>query len=82
MEYRILQLYSKDAGKREAKLIFDVGQGTQDLGFRSEVDILFTAAPAAKVVFRVKDTDGNTMMAGVPDSRRIAAGVSRRRRNV
>ncbi len=58
VEYRILQLYSKDAGKREAKLIFDVGQGTQDLGFRSEVDILFTAAPAAKVVFRVKDVDG------------------------
>ena len=64
VEYRILQLYSKDAGKREAKLIFDVGQGTQDLGFRSEVDILFTAAPAAKVVFRVKDTDGKTTTAG------------------
>lgn len=64
VEYRILQLYSKDAGKREAKLIFDVGQGTQDLGFRSEVDILFTAAPAAKVVFRVKDTDGKPTTAG------------------
>jgi hypothetical protein len=58
LEYRILQIYSKDAGKREAKLIFDVGQGTQDLGFRSEVDILFTATPAAKVTFRIKDTDG------------------------
>lgn len=64
LEYRILQLYSKDAGKREAKLVFDVGQGTQDLGFRSEVDILFTAAPAAKVVFRVKDTDGKATTAG------------------
>ncbi|MBM3787314.1 MAG: hypothetical protein FJW30_23390 [Acidobacteria bacterium] len=58
VEYRILQLYSKDAGKREAKLMFDVGQGSQDLGFRSEVDILFTATAAAKVVFRVRDTDG------------------------
>ena len=64
LEYRILQLYSKDAGKREAKLIFDVGQGTQDLGFRSEVDILFTAVPAAKIVFRVKDVDGKTTTAG------------------
>src|SRR5205085_2803018 len=64
VEYRILQLYSKDAGKREAKLIFDVGQGTQDLGFRSEVDILFTAVPAAKVVFRVKDVDGKPTTAG------------------
>lgn len=55
LEYRILQIYSKDPGKREAKLAFDVGQGTQDLGFRNEVDILFTAVPAAKVTLRVLD---------------------------
>ncbi|HZO58006.1 MAG TPA: CehA/McbA family metallohydrolase [Bryobacteraceae bacterium] len=55
VEYRILQIYSKDAGKREAKLSFDAGQGTQDLGFRSEVDILFTAKAAASVSFRVLD---------------------------
>ncbi len=64
LEYRILQLYSKESGKREAKLIFDVGQGTQDLGFRSEVDILFTAAAAAKVTFRVRDVDGKPTTAG------------------
>ncbi len=58
LEYNILQIYSKDAGKREAKLTFDVGQGSQDLGFRNEVDILFTAAPAAKVTFHVRDSDG------------------------
>jgi hypothetical protein len=58
VEYRILQIYSKDAGKREAKLTFDVGQGTQDLGFRSEVDILFTAKAAAAVTFRVLDWNG------------------------
>ncbi|HUQ94086.1 MAG TPA: CehA/McbA family metallohydrolase [Bryobacteraceae bacterium] len=57
MEYKILQIYSRDAGKREAKLVFDVGQGTQDLGFRSETDILFTARPATKVAFRVLDHD-------------------------
>ena len=81
VEYRILQLYSKDAGKREAKLIFDVGQGTQDLGFRSEVDILFTAAPAAKVVFRVKDTDGKTTTAGFlirDESRRVYPAQTKR----
>ncbi|MDX1980638.1 MAG: CehA/McbA family metallohydrolase [Bryobacteraceae bacterium] len=55
LEYRVLQLYSKDAGKREAKLAFDVGQGTQDLGFRNEVDVLFTARPSAKITFRVLD---------------------------
>jgi len=58
LEYNILQLYSKDSGKREGKLTFDVGQGSQDLGFRNEVDILFTASPSAKLTFRVKDTDG------------------------
>ena len=81
VEYRILQLYSKDAGKREAKLIFDVGQGTQDLGFRSEVDILFTASPAAKVVFRVKDTDGKTTTAGFlirDESRRVYPAQTKR----
>ncbi|MEX2261557.1 MAG: CehA/McbA family metallohydrolase [Bryobacteraceae bacterium] len=57
VEYRILQLYSRDAGKREGKLSFDVGQGSQDLGFRNEVDILFIAKPATKVTLRVLDFD-------------------------
>ena len=57
LEYRILQLYAKEAGKREAKLAFDVGQGSQDLGFRNEVDILFTIRPSAKVTLRVLDWD-------------------------
>src|SRR3990172_7689739 len=34
VEYRIMQLYSRDAGKREALIGFNVGQGTQDIGFR------------------------------------------------
>src|SRR5258707_4476478 len=37
LEYRILSLYAQASGRREAKLSFNVGQGTQDLGFRSEV---------------------------------------------
>ncbi|MFN7925462.1 MAG: CehA/McbA family metallohydrolase [Bryobacteraceae bacterium] len=64
LEYRILQIYSKDAGKREGKLLFDVGQGSQDLGFRNEVDILFTAQAAAKVNFRVLDFDDKPTTAG------------------
>ncbi|MBI2679979.1 MAG: CehA/McbA family metallohydrolase [Candidatus Solibacter usitatus] len=63
LEYRLLQLYSRDAGKREAKLAFNVGQGTQDLGFRSEVDLLFTARPAAKITLRVQDFDDRPTMA-------------------
>ena len=57
VEYRLLQLFSRDAGKREARLEFNVGQGTQDLGFRSQIDLLFTARPATKVTLRVFDSD-------------------------
>ena len=46
LEYRIVRLYSHDAGWREASLAFDVGQGTQDLGFRNHVPILFDCRTA------------------------------------
>jgi hypothetical protein len=42
VEYALLRLQASTAGKREATLKFDVGQGTQDLGFRAEVPVLFT----------------------------------------
>jgi hypothetical protein len=42
LEYRALRLTPRAAGKREATFRFDVGQGTQDLGFRAEVPVLFT----------------------------------------
>ena len=58
LEYRIVQLYSRDAGKREAMLGFNVGQGTQDIGFRSEVPILFHCVPAVAVTLEVLDFDG------------------------
>jgi hypothetical protein len=41
VDYVVLKLTPFEAGKREATLKFDVGQGTQDLGFRGEVPILF-----------------------------------------
>lgn len=63
LEYRIVQLYSRVSGKREAKLVFDVGQGTQDLGFRSELNILFEIEPAVKVKLDVLDDDGAPAMA-------------------
>ena len=63
VEYAIVQLYSRDVGRREATLVFDVGQGTQDLGFRSEVPILFDSVPSVEVVLSVKDIDGTPTMA-------------------
>jgi len=63
LEYRIISLYSRDSGKREAKLSFNVGQGTQDLGFRSDADVLFSARPAREIRLRVKDENGEPSIA-------------------
>jgi hypothetical protein len=59
LEYRIIHLYSRDRGKREATISFNIGQGTQDIGFRNDVAILFNCRPSANVTFRVLDEDGN-----------------------
>jgi hypothetical protein len=63
VEYRIVQLFSRDAGPREATFAFDVGQGTQDLGFRNELHVLFTCQPAHEVTLRVRDENGEPTMA-------------------
>ncbi len=65
LEYRLIQLYSRDAGQREARLSFNVGQGTQDLGFRSEADVLFTCEPAHQVVLRILDEHGQPTTASL-----------------
>jgi hypothetical protein len=62
LEYRIIELYSRDAGKREAKVAFNVGQGTQDLGSRNEVPVLFTCQPAQPITLRVHDENGEPTM--------------------
>jgi hypothetical protein len=58
LEYRILQLFSRDAGRREAALGFSVGQGTQDIGFRNQVPVLFDCRPARPVTIGMRDVDG------------------------
>ncbi len=62
VEYAIALIYSSEAGKREATLSFDIGQGTQDLGFRSDLPILFDVLPAVETRLRVKDADGSPTM--------------------
>ncbi len=58
IEYAIALIYSSEAGQREATIGFDIGQGTEDLGFRGETAVLFTVKPAIPVKFRVEDFDG------------------------
>lgn len=63
LEYAVLQIYSKDAGQREAQIGFNIGQGTQDIGFRNTINILFNILPSVNVIFHVKDEDGSPAMA-------------------
>lgn len=62
VEYAIALVYSAEAGKREATIGFDIGQGTEDLGFRSELPVLFQVRPAVAVKLSVKDHDGQPTM--------------------
>ncbi|HEY0082993.1 MAG TPA: CehA/McbA family metallohydrolase [Pyrinomonadaceae bacterium] len=62
-EYRIIQLYSRDRGRREAQIGFNVGQGSQDIGFRNDVSILFNCLPSKDVKLNVLDEDGKPTVA-------------------
>ncbi len=57
-EYAILLIYSGESGKRELTVGFDVGQGSQDLGFRAETSVVFDVKPAIPVKLKVLDFDG------------------------
>lgn len=57
-EYKIVLIASAEAGSREATMEFNIGQGTQDLGFRSEVPVLFSVRPAVAVTVNISDHDG------------------------
>ncbi len=63
LEYAIALIYSRDAGKLEATIGFEVGQGTQDIGFRGETSVLFESTPAIPMTLRIRDADGSPTMA-------------------
>ena len=58
VEYVLALIHCSEAGTREATIAFDVGEGTQDLGFRSEVPVLFSVRPAIPVKLAIRDADG------------------------
>lgn len=81
IEYAILEIYSRDAGQRSALISFGVGQGSQDVGFRNDIDVVFTAAPSHPVRLRLRDERGQPTTAGliVRDERdRIYPNISKR----
>jgi hypothetical protein len=59
LEYRVIQLYSRDAGRRDAQFIFTALHGGQDQsGVRNEIGIPFQAKPARSITLRVADDKG------------------------
>ena len=65
LEYRVVTLYSRDRGKREAQLGATVGSGSEDIGFRNRVAVTFTVDPSEPVTFRVRDERGRPAVASV-----------------
>jgi len=63
LEYRILAIYSRDRGQRSGVIGFNVGQGTQDIGFRNEMSVLFNALPALPLRLAVCDENGAASVA-------------------
>jgi len=44
VEYRLMEVACEGAGKHEITVVVEAGQGSQDLGFRAEVPVLFTVS--------------------------------------
>lgn len=65
IEYRILQIYSRDHGRREASLEAVTGAGAQDLGYRSTVAILFDCLPSHEVMLHLHGSDGHPITAAL-----------------
>jgi len=88
LEYRILQVYSRDAGRREAKLgfgLYQPGGGPRQpaarLASSPNLDMVVDCAPAVIVKLEVKDHDGRPTMGSFTfrDSQgRVYPAMSRR----
>lgn len=58
VEYLLALIYSSEAGRRDATIGVDAGQGGEDPGFRAEVAVLFDVRTAVAVRMTVHDEDG------------------------
>ena len=65
MEYAIALIYSSESGAREATIGFNIGQGTQDIGFRAEVPVVFKVRPAIPVTLSIRDHNGEATVANL-----------------
>ena len=63
LEYLILEVYSRDSGQRAAEISFNVGQGSQDIGFRNDILVVFHALPSHTIKLHVLDENYQPTMA-------------------
>jgi hypothetical protein len=66
LEYRIVQLYCRDAGRKEASIRFFLGRGKNELTAATPLPYLFESVPAVLVHLRVRDFDNATTRDGRP----------------
>jgi hypothetical protein len=73
IEYRVIELCSRDRGKRQTRLSFGVGRGGSYPHKQAEWNLIntqglelgFTCAPSHNVTVRVADADGRTCVAAI-----------------
>ncbi len=66
LEYRIVQIYCRDSGRKEAILRFNLSDGKKLLASGPPLRIDFESAPAVLLRLRVIDDDGQTKRGGKP----------------
>jgi hypothetical protein len=62
VEYRILQVYCRDAGRKEAQLTFSVQPPREPAASPGSLRVLFEAVPAVLVRLHVLDEDGKPVV--------------------
>ena len=65
LEYRIVLLYSRDRGRREAQMGAFLGSATDDLGLRNRTAVLFDIAASRDVTVSVRDEHGKPAVASL-----------------
>ena len=58
IDFKVVGIYSRVAGRRAARIRVDIGPGTGDLGERDHANIVFEILPAQTVRIGVRDVDG------------------------
>jgi hypothetical protein len=66
LEYRIVQIYCRDSGRKEATLQFNLDQGKKRIVPGQSLRLDFESAPAVLVRLRVMDDDGQSQRDGRP----------------